>query len=368
MNSPWRVFDRWVASGPFTALDLGRYRVLYAVVLLLAPSRFAWAAEFPDSFFDAPPGPFALLDAVPPKGVLIGLDVLVVLGAAFLLVGRFTRTASVVVGLSALTGYGISYSFGKIDHNILSVLVPLVLVFARWGDAVSIDALHRRPATGAAAPAQDPPQWPLRLLALLIGLGFLTAAAPKLLGGWLSPATQAVQTSLYTQYFVEGRTELLAGTFLDVRSTPFWESMDVVAVLLEGLLVLAVLHWKAWRVAIALLTLFHLGVLLMMNIGFGGNVTTYAAFVAWGALRVPGALTRPPRWFARHGWVLAAVVGLVVVLLPDRFAVPRLGWAIVVVGALVSTWYLARQVGALLRRVRPGGQRSTPDPGAAVDR
>ncbi|WP_337059281.1 HTTM domain-containing protein [Kineococcus sp. G2] len=362
MSGAWGAFDRWVARGPFTATDLGRYRVLFAVLLLLTPSRFTWVAPFPDSFVKGPPGPFMLLRAVPPREVLVALDLLVLLAAGFLLLGLFTRTASVVVGLTLLTGNGISYSFGKIDHSIFLVLVPLVLVFARWGDAVSVDALRRRyrqdaPATG---PAPAPPQWPLRLLALLVGLGFLTAAAPKLLSGWLSPATQAVQGVMHTQYHVNGRTEFLAGTFLDVRSVLFWESVDVATVLLEGLLVLAVLNWRAWRIGIAVATLFHFGVLLMMNIGFAANVFTDAAFVAWGSLRLPAVRALPRRWLARYGWAVAVAVGAFAAFRPEEWVVPRQGQLIVLLGALVSAWYLLRQARALLRRGRPGSRAPQP--------
>ncbi|WP_432570313.1 HTTM domain-containing protein [Kineococcus sp. SYSU DK005] len=323
MSRAWAAFDRWVERGPFTATDLGRYRVLFALLLLLTPRRFAWVGAFPDSFVDGPPGPFMLLRAVPPPAVLTGLDLLLAVAAAFLLLGLFTRTASVVVGLTLLTGNGIAYSLGKIDHDIFLVLVPLVLAFARWGDAVSVDGLRRarRAGPGSAVPA--PPQWPLRLLALLVGLGFLTAAVPKLLSGWLSPATQAVQGVMFTQYHVNGRTELLASTALDVRSAFLWEVADVATVLLEGLLVLAALNWRAWRVGIAIASLFHLGVLLTMNIGFAVNVVTYAAFVAWGTLRLPVALTRPRWWSLRWGAPVALVLGLLAALRPRDWVLPH---------------------------------------------
>ena len=38
-------------------------------------------------------------------------------------------------------------------------------------------------------------QWPLRLWALMIGLAFLTAALPKIVGGWLNPLTHAVDAA-----------------------------------------------------------------------------------------------------------------------------------------------------------------------------
>ena len=359
MNRLGTAFDRWVARGDATPADLGLYRVLFALVVLLSPRDFRWVAQFPDSFVKGPAGPFWLLRRVPPEGVLVGLELLVGVSAAFLLVGLFTRTASIVLAVALLGGYGTVYSLGKIDHNVFVILVPVLLSFARWGDAWSLDALRRAPRD----PAAPAPQWPLRLLALLVGLGFLTAAVPKVLSGWLSPATHAVQGVMFTQYHVNGRTELLADRFVGVRDGFFWESVDVATVLLEGLLVVAVLSWRWWRVGIAIACLFHLGVLLMMNIGFSSNVVTYAAFVLWSRAPLlrrstagPGG-ARPPRRRPRPGSLvalalLAAALGAFAALRPEGWGVPRLDRGVVVAGALVSAWYLLHVARDLLGRSR----------------
>jgi uncharacterized membrane protein YphA (DoxX/SURF4 family) len=352
------AFDRWVARGDATAADLGPYRVLFAALLLLSPPRFRWAERFPDSFVDPPAGPFLLLRGVPPEPVLLGLELLAGVAAAFLLVGLFTRTASVVLAVTTLCGYGTVYSLGKIDHNVFLVLVPVLLALARWGDARSVDALRRGPGT----PPAPTPQWPLRLLALLVGLGFLTAAAPKVLSGWLAPGTHAVQGVMFTQYHVNDRTELLAGHFIGVRNGLFWESVDVATVLLEGLLVLTVLSWRWWRTGIAIACLFHLGVLLMMNIGFAGNVVTYAAFVLWSRVRLPRrarpagtgapARSRPGPGALAAIALLAVVLGTAAVLRPAGWGVPRLNQLVVVAGALVAAWYLLHVARDLLGRFR----------------
>ncbi|GAA0297149.1 HTTM domain-containing protein [Kineococcus aurantiacus] len=346
MNRLAARFDAWAGRGDLTAVDLGRYRVLFALVLLLSPRDFAWVSAFPDSFVDGPPGPFALLHAVPPAAVLHGLEVVVGVAAAFLLVGFATRTASVVLACALLLGYGTGYSLGKIDHTIFTLLVPVVMAFARWGDAVSVDALRRR------GPAPATPQWPLRLLALLVGLGFLTAAVPKLLSGWLSPATQAVQGVMFNQYYANDRTELLARSFVHLDSRWFWESLDVATVLLEGLLVLAVLNWWWWRAGIAVAALFHLGVLLMMNIGFSGNVLTYAAFVPWSRVRLPHVAwsARTLRAWRVAGPPAALVLGVFAATRPQEWTFERFNQVLVVLGALVAARHLLHVARDLLRR------------------
>ncbi|WP_328295170.1 HTTM domain-containing protein [Kineococcus sp. NBC_00420] len=375
MNQLGAVFDRWVSRGDATPRDLGIYRIVFALLILLSPPSFRWVSQFPDSFVNGPAGPFALLHSVPPDGVLLGLELLVGTCAGFLLVGLFTRTASIVLALALVGGYGTVYSLGKIDHTIFLVIVPVLLAFARWGDALSVDALRR----GAGAPVAETPQWPLRLLALLVGLGFLTAAVPKVLSGWLDPRTHAVQGVMFTQYYVNDRTDLLAGHFIGLHDGVFWESVDVATVLLEGLLVLTVLNWRCWRVGIAIASLFHLGVLLMMNIGFSGNVVTYAAFVLWARsplLRreVPRA-TAAQRLAARPGsaritpvaaGVLALALGVGAVLRPEAWAVPRLNQVVVVVGAALALWYLVHVARDLLGRLGGGRTVSVVDESAGV--
>lgn len=339
MNGLASRFDGWVRRGDSTALDLGRFRIVFAAFLLLAPPDFTWVSAFPDSFVNGPAGPFMLLTSVPPQPVVQGLEVALGIAAAFVLVGCWTRAASVLLALVLLAGLGTGYSLGKIDHTIFLLLVPVLLSLAGWGDALSVDALRRR---RRARPEPQTQQWPMRLLALLIGLGFVTAAVPKLISGWLSPATQAVQGTLFTQFYVNDRTDLLAGWFLRLRNVPLWESLDVATVLLEGFLVLAVISWRSWRVGIAIATLFHVGVLLMMNIPFASNVMSYAAFVLWSRLPLPRVRwsVRTQRVWRTAGPAVAVAIGLLAVLRPDGLRVPHQGDLVVVAGALVAAWYL----------------------------
>ena len=42
-------FDTWVVSGPFTATDLGRFRILFGIGALLTLFDFTWFTHFPSS-------------------------------------------------------------------------------------------------------------------------------------------------------------------------------------------------------------------------------------------------------------------------------------------------------------------------------
>lgn len=332
-------FDSWVARGPFVNQDVSRYRVIYAVVLLLGLPRFSWVSSYPDSLYDPPPGPFQLLTGFPPEWFLIGLEILVAISAGFLLVGAHVRAASVTATLALIVGSGFAYSLGKIDHNILRSLAPIVLVLAAWGGSTALRAHRSRRDTQ--------PQWPMRLFALIVGLALFTAAAPKVLAGWLSPDTQAVQGFLSREFYLNDRQDLLAPTFVGIDVRLFWEVMDWATVGLEMAVLLAVLNWRAFRMVLAVMTLFHMGVYLMMNISFAGNVLIYGAFVQWGAVRLP--VVRVPQIVRTLAPLLAVVVGGGAWFLTRQLGNPGIGPVVLTLGALLSAWYLVVNVVALVR-------------------
>ena len=345
--------DRWIHAGSTTRTSLGRFRVLYAVYALTWTADFHWVAAFPDAMYNPPLGPMMLFGGFPPSAVLRGLEALFAVSLVAVLLGWRTRTASWTATVVGVLGFGFTYSSGKINHDILLLLLPGVISSAGWGDRASLDALARRRAGRAQVPERAL-QWPLRLMALMVGLSFFTAAAPKLRGGWLDPSSQAVQAFQVDQYYTQGRTDLLADFFLTLRAPLLWEAMDWATIVLEAGMVLFVLTWRGTRVAFAAATLFHVGVYLMMNINFSNNVVVYGFVAAWD--RVP-----LPRWepspAAAARWLRAAPVVVLAggtgwwalgALPPDLDRVR--GWTVLTVGALVSTYYAGWLVHRLLGR------------------
>jgi len=355
-------FDAWVRSGDLTLLGLARFRILFAVVTLLTLPDVTRVAAYPDAWFAPPLGPLRVLPAWPPEPVLVLVQVLWVFALVALALGWRTTAASVSATVLSVAAYGLLYSTGKIDHNILAVLLPLVLAWSRWGERLSLDAL-RRSASAPPDPTAPAPAPPLRYLALLVGLAFFSAAVPKVVAGWLDPSSQAVQYDLYAEYYTHGRTELLAPVAIGLHSPLLWETADWATVVLEGGLLLAVLSWRAWRTGLAITTLFHLGVYLAMNISFSWNVLVYAAFVPWDQVRLPTLARRAPaalgRWW---GGVVAVAVALawtgVLALAGDpAWFVSRL---VIFVGAAVAVWYLIVQARTLFRRPQTGREEQVP--------
>lgn len=271
-------FDSWVERGPFTPEDLGIYRIIYAVSALMIAPDIAWLGQYPDFMFRPPTGPIQFLSGFPSPAALIGLEIVRSLALVMLAFGLWTRFASFATVVMLVVTYGITYSLGKVDHTILLVLVPLVLAFADWGGRFSIDALRggRRPCCQQ--------QWPLRLLGLLIGWGFFTAALTKLTTGWLSFDSQAARGYFVLGFVTQGRTEWLANWVAAHDYRLAWKLADWLTVAFELAILPALPWWRAFRTTLAVATLFHLGVCLTMNITFSHAVIAYGAFVSWGAL------------------------------------------------------------------------------------
>ncbi|MGZ5372144.1 HTTM domain-containing protein [Aeromicrobium sp.] len=347
------VFDRWAASGPFGHYDLAIYRIIYSFLVLISLPKTGFVSDFPDSLYAPPPGPFRLLDGVPPHEALFAVDVLVALSLACLAVGFRTCISSLATGTLLMVNYGFTYSFGKIDHTILVAVVPLVLCWADWGRVLSVDGSAN---PGRGEDADPPPQWPLRLLSVLVGLAFLTAALAKVCSGWLDPSTQAARGHFLRKYVVEGNTGGVGDVLFSIQSSTAWEVADWLTIALEAGMILAVITWPSFRFMIALACLFHLSIMLSMGIAFSVNVIVYGSFVGWAALvgrpRIERRMRIGPVGVTALIGVLSAL-GLYMETLASPQLRSMIAGCIVVIGAVSASAYLLTTSGrAALRLVR----------------
>jgi hypothetical protein len=220
-----------------------------------------------------------LFDSIPPQAALEALEIVIAVLVVFLIIGFKTKATSLVLAAAMFTGTGLTFSFGKIDHGIFLILVPVAMAFSGWGGALSVDA-HLAARSGR--PQIEASQWAMRLLAFMIGLAFLTAGTAKVWAGWLDLHTHAARGYFLRGYVVSDRDEFLAPLLLRVHDIGIlWEALDWFTVALECGLIVAVLWWRTFRIGIAFAALFHLGVLLMMNIQFSANIVAYGAFLRW---------------------------------------------------------------------------------------
>jgi hypothetical protein len=328
------------------------YRILYAGTVLLGVVPAAlWVDGAPRAFFNPPPGPAALATHFPPAGTLLALNLLLVLLLGLLLVGWRTAPVSVATGGVLLLIKTWEYADGKINHDILLVLMPLLLAGSGWGRVLSVDARRG----GAPEPLRPVASWPLALVALVVAFSMFGAGAIKLMTGWLDPAVHSTYGHLVMNSMGTGRSTWLSARALAWDAPVLWEAADWAAALLEAGFVVAMLRQCSFHVVMALACGFHLGVWLLFDIVFSSNVLAYGAFVAWAPLlaRWPAAAAalaagRAP---SRRSTAVALGVawaagfaGLVAgVPLEHRLGV-HLPELLVVAGALVGAAYLSRAV------------------------
>ena len=344
--------DAWCRRGDFTVEDLARYRVLYGLLSLLWLRGYSGIADQPEAQFDPPPGPIMLFDSIPPRMALEALEIVIAVLVVFLIMGFKTKATSLLLAAAMVTGTGLSFSFGKIDHGIFMILVPAAMAFSGWGGAMSVDA-HLAARRGR--PRIEASQWAMRLLAFMMALAFLTAGTAKVRGGWLDLHSHAARGYFLKGYVDDDRDPIIAPLLLRIHDVGIlWEALDWFTVALECGLIVAVLWWRTFRIGIAVAALFHLGVLLMLGIQFSANIVAYAAFIRWNLIAPTRAgsvlpLSQPVAWVLGLGLGYGAYSVHNSALV--RF-LPSIGQELLFVGAAVAAIFLAEQAWLGIRALR----------------
>ncbi len=270
--------DNWIHNTfEVTPGGLALFRIFYALYVLLAIMPgvppyvdYGFLADLPSDLFFPPPGPMMLFGDFPPMTIINQIEFGIIAGLVFILFGWKTRTASIVTGLLIIIGNGFSFSMGKINHDLILPLVPLVMSFSNWGKEWSVDA------QGNEAPVES---WPVTLLALFLGFMMFTAGFPKILGGWLDPGSLATYGHLVNQHYVSERTDLLSAFFLTFEHHLFWIALDYITIIFEIGFLFAIFNAKIFRLFCAFAVLFHFSVMLMLNISFIPNLAAYGLFL-----------------------------------------------------------------------------------------
>lgn len=274
------AFREYTASSEGLAL----YRILYAtVILLMGLPRALWVPHYGSAFFLPPFGfTWFLEQGVPPAWFFVLLNGAATLSALMLLAGYRTRVASLAMFLSLLSLNAWRYSFGKIDHDLVIIAVPLILAFSGWGDRLSLDSLRDRRARFYT---NSP--W-LLLLAVVTSVMMFTAAIQKAHTGWLEPYTQASWEHFVRSYFVLGSKNPVSAIALASPIPWLWKCIDFAVVALETAFLLAFPSRRWFRITCSLACIFHFSAAVLMHIVFWSNVLAYAAFCNW-----DGWLKRP---------------------------------------------------------------------------
>ena len=179
--------DERVGAWWFSPLALGRVAVLRTAVYLFVILDVVWARAWVVNHGDVP-GPLykplligrLLPLPTPTPDVTMAIKVALLAAAVVALSGRLRRVAGWSVALLYLEWQVIAFSYGKVDHDRIGMIVALfvlpTVVGARWGE---------RRATEEAG-------WAIRMVQVaVVATYFLSAFAKLRYGGlaWLDSAT-----------------------------------------------------------------------------------------------------------------------------------------------------------------------------------
>jgi hypothetical protein len=303
------IFDFYSA----TPESLGIYRIIFSAFLLffLVPgnglAHFQFLSTIPSDFYNPPPGPLRLLSGYPELMVYRLLKLTIILSATAMMLGFFTKKASIITGVSVLLLQGAIYSVGKVNHEILIGMVPLVMAFSNWGAAYSADEF------GGQITNRKVETWPVTLLSLFLAFMMFTAGFPKILGGWLDVSSQATQGHLMNQYFENGRQALFASFAVQTDSYVLWELLDWGTVLFEIGFLMVLWKPRLFKLFIGLAVLFHFSTMMTLNIAFLPNFTVYALFINWIAVH-NGLYSFFTRGGNAHKYIYAGTIGFSTVI------------------------------------------------------
>ena len=353
-------FRNWIFNSFSVSPEgLGLYRIftaLFTLLFLLPPTEmYEVLGSIPDVFYSPPPGPMLLFDGFPSEMIFLTLHSVLIISLLCLLVGYKTFYSSIIAGLMLLAIKGFFYSLGKINHDLLLSVVPIVMSFSGWGAAYSVDARQRNNENQT----ERVESWPLTLIALFIGFMMFTAGFAKLLGGWLYIDSQATLGHLFNQFFVKGRQDLLATQIILIDNRLVWEVLDYATVLFEIGFLVAVIHPRTTRLFVCFAVLFHFSIMMSLNISFLPNFPAYAAFLSWTAID-----QRTKQWLTTKGAAPLALGGFFLLLglaiwVGSRSGIPSLDsdlqvheFYILLAAVPVAIYYVGRQITVLWRDLK----------------
>ncbi|MDZ7720690.1 MAG: HTTM domain-containing protein [Balneolaceae bacterium] len=346
-------FSNWIfRSFSVTPEGLALYRIFTSLFLLafLLPSTgiYSFLGSLPQDFYNPPPGPMAIFQDFPPEIVFYILHFFLVASLISLLIGFKTKFVSLSTGVIILVLKGLFYSVGKINHDLLIAVVPMVMAFSGWGKTYSVDAfLNSKKIVDNKVQS-----WPVVLLAFMIGFMMFTAGFPKILGGWLDVGTQATYGHYFKQFFLNGRQDLLAEYAIYVENKIAWELLDYGTVLFEAGFLLAILHPKTTRIFVCFAVIFHFSTMMLLNIAFLPNFLAYAAFLNWSAIHNKIKEKFPSQRYASIVLlVIFFVMVLGIVFVADYLSIPALSsdlrtseFYILLIALPIALYYLSSQI------------------------
>ncbi len=316
----------------YTTADLGIYRVLYCLVVLLTLPFATWLVHLPPFMFSAPLSPAALLTEFPPATVYFTLNIVTAMSALLLLFGIYPTSASLILSISMLSTRAFAYSSGKINHDILICVIPAVLAFSRWGEwpcnLCQRDKNHENRV--------DADGFPVAILAFLTAFWMATGGWAKLITDWGNPAYSAIYDYLFEIIHVLGRSTISAELAITFFPVWLWEVLDWATVLFELAGILLVWKRQLFRKWLFVACFFHFGIDLIMSIPFYSAPLAYGVFLPWNRLTMINRLLSSPRHCTYLLWAIIVIVFMGSTL-PSIFIQCMVVWTAPIVALMFAT-------------------------------
>jgi len=259
------------------ARHLSLFRIffcLYAIFIVGLPNYLWISTNHAIPFFPPELSLGSLFSDLPPLFFFTIITVLIHLLFGCLLFGFFTRPVSISLSILMVIGHTFKYSFGKIDHDIFFVLLPLLLCNSGWGDYFSLDKIRNSASTSRE-------KFSVRYIALFFGYAMFIAGVGKYVGDWLHLDSQAVYYHAFRYQTLTDTPPLAPSFFIKYFNTNWSEIFDYLIVFFETGFLLAVVKPSIFRIFICLTLIFHFINFITLGIGFIGNIPLYILFIKW---------------------------------------------------------------------------------------
>lgn len=271
------LIDKWMFNSfdDISSKGLSAFRVFFsAYLLIVGDGTYARLITPHNQVLYDPKRSLAVFFELPSQTFFIGLDYLILILLVLVLVGYQTRWSTLLLGICFLIGKSFEYSFGKISHGeLLVMLTPIIFSFSNWGAYYSIDS--------KSSTFKKIHRWPITLFVLLFAIAMFSAGLEKIEGGWLLIKFDAVRYIMYRGLLYE-KIGILTELTLNISSGIFWELIDYSVVIFEVGFLIAIIKANWFRFWIILAVIFHLSVWVFMDVTFSDNLICYLLFINWG--------------------------------------------------------------------------------------
>jgi len=298
--------DRWLTAPVENAAGrMSLYRIVYVLFYLwVIHDRYHdELGLLPDDVW-VPVRTMTWLTTRPSPEFFRIIEVGLVIGLFLLLIGYRVRTATIVVFAAGLTLGAFRMSFGKISHSdlFLTIYIPAIMIFSRWGSNYSLDAyLRRRRGEPSVSPNEASWRyaWPMHATIILLGVLFFSSGYLKLIKGqWLSDSQLISNLLLSHNVRAEQMNRFPNVLNPIIAATPLiYVPLRFIPLTFELFYPLAWIN-RRWRTLFVSTSLvFHAFNVFFLNVVFTPMIITYILFVDWQALYQRSRRYRPHNLF-----------------------------------------------------------------------